>query len=1036
MDLEVFCNDDTTATFVISNISGAVSDGTYTLSDPSKTGSADLGPGASISIDGAGYATMTVTYKTDVLTSVTLKVTGSCATRPTSTPSNTPTNTATSTKTATATFTPTFTPTATATQPDYRLNISHIKCVNNQVEVHFVLLNVPDGVTPGTLTYTYGTIAPEKQSGNVWHYTTYLPDGYYNITSATVVVGGATVSVSNPGVYAGDYKCAPTSTPTSTPTKTATSTATFTPTHTPTFTPTKTATLTPTNTATYTPTNTATFTPTNTATSTPTNTATFTPTNTATYTPTNTATFTPTNTATFTPTNTATYTPTNTATFTPTNTATFTPTNTATFTPTNTATYTPTNTAIPPSIKVVGSCTSNAGEASFAITNTGGDMPSAYNYEIKDDQGNVVKTGTFQLTSGQNVTVSYTGNGTPNSFTFSSTNNEFPSATADMTTCKPSIKIVGSCTSNAGEASFIVTNSGGNMSSGYNYEIKDDQGNIVKTGTFQLNSGQSVTISYTGNGTPKSYTFSTSNDASLTVTADMTTCKPSIKIVGSCTSNAGEASFKVTNIGGNMSSSYNYEIKDDQGNVVKTGTFQLNFGESATITYAGNGTPNSYTFSSTNNEFPASTADMTPCKEPVLNASALCIETSEEARFTITNNGGNMSAAYTYVIMDENNNVIKTDTFQLTAGQGISITVTGKYDELKLTITNPQNTVVETSTAYCNEPVPTPKPGEPQICIQCLVFHTFRDDNLEVYRLDGIEGQPGFKLYNLSQDEAVDSRPSRAPDDSNVVFQSNRDGNVELYYTDLLGSGEATRLTKTNSNNTNPMYGPDANTVVYQSDRNGNMDLFTVDQQTGAELQITSDPADDINAFYSPDIKLLIFQSNRNNNWDLFILDTETGNEFQLTDTPQDEVFPSWSSNGKQIAYLVDDNGATDLYIMDLATKETKRITTDGKTNNPVWSPEGDRIAYQSERNGNLDVYSYDVKAGKEYRVTDFDGIDSGPTWDCGGDNLAFTSTRDGDPNIFQVYWQGGEAGNMTIDPATDKWSQWRPSNDVSSVGY
>ncbi len=149
-----------------------------------------------------------------------------------------------------------------------------------------------------------------------------------------------------------------------------------------------------------------------------------------------------------------------------------------------------------------------------------------------------------------------------------------------------------------------------------------------------------------------------------------------------------------------------------------------------------------------------------------------------------------------------------------------------------------------------------------------------------------------------------------------------------------------------------------------------------------------------------------------------------------------DETFPSWSPNGRQISYLLNNAGKTDLYIVDQNGKNLKRLTVDGKTDNPVWSPEGNRIAYQSERNGNLDIYSYDLITKKEYRVTKYEGIDSGPTWDCGGTNLAFTSLRDGDPNIFQVFWQGGEAGNMTIDPATDKWSQWRPSNDVSSVGY
>ncbi len=91
--------------------------------------------------------------------------------------------------------------------PDYQLNLSHIQCVSQQVEIHFVLQNVPDGVTPGTLTYTYGTIAPSNHTGNVWHYYDYKLDGYYNVTSANVIVSGTTVNLHNPGVYADTYNC-------------------------------------------------------------------------------------------------------------------------------------------------------------------------------------------------------------------------------------------------------------------------------------------------------------------------------------------------------------------------------------------------------------------------------------------------------------------------------------------------------------------------------------------------------------------------------------------------------------------------------------------------------------------------------------------------------------------------------------------------------------------------------------------------------------------------------------------------------------
>lgn len=664
-------------------------------------------------------------------------------------------------------------------------------------------------------------------------------------------------------------------------------------------------------------------------------------------------------------------------------------------------------------------------------------MLSPYTYEVKDGNGNVVKSGSFQLDAGKNTTVSVSG--VYGVLTLFITDDKGTTTQAATTTCVESPKLVaaGSCTEvTTAEASFTITNNGGDMTSSYTYEVKDSNGNMVKSGSFQLDKGKSTTIPVSGvYGT---LTLFVTNDKNVTTQVATTTCieSPKLAAVGICTAaNATEATFTITNNGGDMPKAYSYEVKDSNGNVLASSTFQLDAKKSTSVTIKG--VSGVLTLFITDDKNVTAQAATTTCIElPKLVATGLCTEDTAQATFTITNNGGAMPKIYTYEIKDSNGNVVKTDTFQLGAKQSTTITVSGVYNGLTLFITDDQSVTAQAATAYCAETVPPVVPAESQPCIQCLIFHTFRDDNLEIYRLDGVEGEADFKLYNLSQDEAVDSRPSRAPNDSNVVFQSNRDGNVELYYTDMIGSGEAIRLTKTNSNNTNPMYGPDARTIVYQSDRNGNFDLFTIDQVTGNEVQITSDSADDANPFYSPDLKWLVFQSNRNNNWDIFALNIETGNEYQLTNTPADEVFPSWSPNGKQISFLIDTDGATDLYIMDTNGENIKRITKDGKTNNPVWSPEGDRIAYQSERNGNLDIYSYDVKAGKEYHVTDYAGLDSGPTWDCGGDNLAFTSDRDGDANVFQVYWQGGAAGNMTIDPATDKWSQWRPSNDVSSVGY
>ncbi len=101
---------------------------------------------------------------------------------------------------------------------DPQLNLSHIECVDGRVEIHFVLLNVPSGVTPGNLTFTYSdrtsthtvTVSPGPQSGNVWHYYSYQAPGYYNVTAASVSVNGQTVNLHNPGKDAGTYCTPPT----------------------------------------------------------------------------------------------------------------------------------------------------------------------------------------------------------------------------------------------------------------------------------------------------------------------------------------------------------------------------------------------------------------------------------------------------------------------------------------------------------------------------------------------------------------------------------------------------------------------------------------------------------------------------------------------------------------------------------------------------------------------------------------------------------------------------------------------------------
>lgn len=151
----------------------------------------------------------------------------------------------------------------------------------------------------------------------------------------------------------------------------------------------------------------------------------------------------------------------------------------------------------------------------------------------------------------------------------------------------------------------------------------------------------------------------------------------------------------------------------------------------------------------------------------------------------------------------------------------------------------------------------------------------------------------------------------------------------------------------------------------------------------------------------------------------------------ELTPTPT--AIPPASGRLVFSSYM---SGNDDIYVINTDGSGLFQVTNDpNKDVSPSWSPEGFRIAFQAFNGLDLNVYSFDLKNDKRYLLSDYVGPDSAPTWGCGGSQIAFTSVRDGNPNLFEVFWQGGLQENLTINPASDKWSQWSPSKEPASRG-
>src|ERR1041384_1480967 len=76
--------------------------------------------------------------------------------------------------------------------------------------------------------------------------------------------------------------------------------------------------------------------------------------------------------------------------------------------------------------------------------------------------------------------------------------------------------------------------------------------------------------------------------------------------------------------------------------------------------------------------------------------------------------------------------------------------------------------------------------------------------------------------------------------DGSIVFQSDRDGDAEIYVLDP--DGRAPRqLTANDVYDGNPDWSPDGARIVFTSDRDGDLDIYVMDADGSGSVRLTDD---------------------------------------------------------------------------------------------------------------------------------------------------------------------------------------------------
>jgi Tol biopolymer transport system component len=138
-----------------------------------------------------------------------------------------------------------------------------------------------------------------------------------------------------------------------------------------------------------------------------------------------------------------------------------------------------------------------------------------------------------------------------------------------------------------------------------------------------------------------------------------------------------------------------------------------------------------------------------------------------------------------------------------------------------------------------------------------------------------------------------------SPDSSRIVFNSNRDGDHDIYI--MNADGFQLRQITTNSGISDyyAVWSPDGQRIAYVSNvgEGTNTDVYLIDLQgvlSADPINLTNHPSRDTDPAWSPDGTELLFTSDRDGNRDIYVMNSDGTSVRKITDTPEDEPDPKW----------------------------------------------------------------------------------------------------------------------------------------------